>query len=757
MEANVNNQERKIEFTRLETTLEEIQKQLGLSEENCFVKQSELKETLLSYWEKCGSDEAQLVETANRQRALSSLSHSTPLKLRKMLNAPYFGRIDFSEEEDGFAPQVEQVYVGISTLMNEETGEFLIYDWRAPISGMFYDFGIGKASYQCSAGTINGSITLKRQYKIIDGCIQYMFNADLKIDDEVLQEILGKSVDDKMHTIVNSIQREQNQIIRDASNRALFVEGPAGSGKTSVALHRIAFLLYRDRDILDEKNVLILSPNHLFSDYISNVLPEMGEDNVLQKTFHDCVSKSINQLPLRLETRTSHLETVLSNGNSLEQTIRADNIRFKSSKNFEKIMQEYIEWIQTSLVDGYPDIEFRGQMIFNKEEWEYYYSGNLSSMPIIIRLEKIKKMIEIRMRPFVNAVRKEKEAEIIARAEEVDENVIKALARMAAREEFISFNEKIDKLTKFNPLSEYRRLFKGDWLFVKSALKTDFPSQWKAIQKQTLSYINNGILPYEDIPPFIYFQGVSQGFPVNRDIKHLIIDEAQDYTRMQFKILVILFPNSTWTVVGDPAQAVHPFLKTASFRDMSEIIKTEKSIAFRLTRSYRSTMQIQAFCQAILSYQAEVESVNRFGSLPTITQIEKMQYLAPTLIHTIEKILNEGWRSIAIICKNTYQSTKVFSDLKDHIDLNLVVDEDDEFHQGIVVIPSYLAKGLEFDAVLVINADAINYSREEERHILYTICTRTLHHLSLFYYGKLSPFISRMDEGLYQVIESYTI
>ena len=752
MEANMNDQEKQQESIRLAGTFEQIKKQLTVSEKACTVKESELKETLLNYWHNSGSDEAQLVETANRQRALSTISHSTPLILRKMLNSPYFGRIDFVEEEEGVEPQSEQIYVGISTLRDDETDEFLIYDWRAPISSMFYDCGLGKASYDCSVGTISGRITIKRQYKIVNGTMQYLFNADLKIDDEVLQEILGKSVDDKMHTIVNSIQREQNQIIRDGSHRALFVEGPAGSGKTSVALHRIAFLLYRDRDIINEKNVLILSPNHLFSDYISNVLPEMGEENVLQKTFHDCVTVSITQLPIRFETRTFHLESVLSNGSTPQHTLRADNIRFKSSGIFEQIMQEYIDWIRSNLVDDYPAIEFGGQIIFSKQEWKQYYLDNFSSMPVTIRLEKIKKIIEIRMRPFVHAVRKEKEAAIIDSDEEVDENDIKALARIAAREVFRPFYDKIDKLTNLIPLNEYRRLFTGDWLFARFSAKTAFPQKWQAIQKQTLSYLNSGILPYEDIPTFIYFQGILQGFPVNRDIKHLIIDEAQDYTTLQFKILVILFPNSTWTVVGDPAQSVHPFLSTASFNDMSEIIGSNKSIAFRLTRSYRSTKQIQAFCQALLSYTEEVESVNRSGSLPSVTRIEKMQDLIPTLVQTTQNILQKGWHSIAIICKNTYQSTKIFEGLKTYIDLTLVIDEDDAFHQGIVVIPSYLAKGLEFDAVLVINADAINYSHEEERHILYTICTRTLHHLSLFYYGKPSPFINGMDKELYQIL-----
>lgn len=756
----MNDQQRQEEALRLEVTLEEIKKQLVVSEKSCAQNEFELKETLLNYWDKCGSDEAQLVETANRQRALSTISHSTPLRLRKMLKSPYFGRIDFVEEEDedGHSYLEEQgeekIYVGISTLMNENDGinDFLVYDWRAPISSMFYDGGLGKSAYECAVGTIKGRITLKRQYKITNSTMQYMFDADLKIDDEVLQELLGKSVDDKMHTIVNSIQREQNQIIRNNSHRAMFVEGPAGSGKTSVALHRIAFLLYRDRKILNEKNVLILSPNNLFSDYISNVLPEMGEENVVQKTFHDCALKAIYQLPISLETRTDHLEKVLSNASGPEHTLRMENIRFKSSGNFELIMQEYLDWMQSNLVKDYPAIEFRGNLIFSKAEWQQYYLDNYSSMPVLVRLEKIKKLIEIRMRPFFHAIRKEKEAEIVASAEEVDEDAIKALARIAAREVFASFNEKVDKLTRLTPLSEYRRLFRGDWLFARSTHQEYFPKEWHGIKKQTLDQMNNGLLPYEDIPNFVYFQGVLQGFAVNREIKHLIIDEAQDYTSLQFKILVLLFPNSTWTVVGDPAQAVHPVLKTASFKEMSDIVAMEQSITFRLTRSYRSTKQIQAFCQALLSHPIEVEAVNRSGDLPSVTTLEKTPDLMKAITHTIEQIHEKGWQSVGIICKNTYQAKKLFADLKDQLAVNLVIDENDEFHRGIIIIPSYLAKGLEFDAVLVIHADSINYSRQAERNILYTICTRALHHLSLFYIGKPSPFLSEMDRQLYQLV-----
>jgi DNA helicase-2/ATP-dependent DNA helicase PcrA len=287
-------------------------------------------------------------------------------------------------------------------------------------------------------------------------------------------------------------------------------------------------------------------------------------------------------------------------------------------------------------------------------------------------------------------------------------------------------------------------------MFEQFLAKKTVPKEWQEIQKYTLLRIDDGMLPYEDVPPFLYFQGILQGYPIRRDIKHLVIDEAQDYTILQFKILTMIFPNTTWTVVGDSAQSIHPFLDTPSFKEMSEIIGIEKSHTFCLTRSYRSTKQIQSFCQAMLSEKIKVEPINRIGPLPTVIRIENVQNLVPALIDTIESILNEGWHSIGIICKNMSESIQIFSSIKEHVNLNLIIEEDDEFHRGIVVIPSYLAKGLEFDGVLVINADESNYSRDEERHILYTVCTRSLHRLSLFYIGVLSPFLQEIDKNLYQ-------
>ncbi|MDF2570380.1 MAG: helD 1 [Sporomusa sp.] len=741
----MNQQEQQFETVRLAETLRQVSEQIKVSEQNSENHRDTLQTTLREYWKSGGGnsiDEAQLIETMDRQRALSTHAHHTSRQLYKMLKSPYFGRIDFAEAEDS---QTEQIYIGIGSLSDKDTGKFLVYDWRAPVSGMFYDYGRGQASYRCPAGTITGIITLKRQYKIVNGQIEYMFDSDLKIDDEILQQLLSKSADDKMHTIVNSIQREQNQIIRDQDHRVLFVEGPAGSGKTSAALHRVAFLLYQDRARLTSQNVLILSPNHIFGDYISNVLPEIGEENVVQMTFQDYIALSTAEIPLQFEPRTTYLEHMLTSNPNQK---RIANITFKSSQIFCQALISYLAWFASDLVNDYPAVLVRGETIFRQDEWRYYYTVSFAMMPPALRLEKIKTIIQKRMSEVIQAIRKEKVHEITAAGAEVNEKVIRALARIQARDELRSITDQVEQLTTLDAVSEYKRLFKSDRLFNITGISV--PKEWETIQRQTRTYINQGVLPYEDIPPFLYFQGILQGFPAKADIKHVIIDEAQDYTVFQYKILAQLFPNCSWTIVGDPAQAVQPFLTTARFTEASNIMGIANTLLFSLTKSYRSTREIQAFCQALLPPAAcEVISVNRPGPLPAVVQMQQTQELAGALASTIQEMKSRGWRSIGIIAKTAAQAIAAYSTLDSSIKPSLVINEDDEFNRGVVVIPAYLAKGLEFDAVLVLNADDVNYIHDQDRHILYTICTRALHRLFLYYTDTPSPFISQISRELY--------
>jgi DNA helicase II / ATP-dependent DNA helicase PcrA len=750
----MNESDRVYEQDRLKTTIVQIEEQLTSSTNNRGESQAELRDTLGNYWDNMGrniADEAQLVEIIGRQRSIATLANHRHQQLKKMLNSPYFGRIDFTEDYAQSLQPTEQIYVGISTLTDPLTDEIFIYDWRTPVAGMFYDFERGEAWYDCPAGMVKGFITLKRQYKVVNGQMQYMFESDIKIDDEMLQELLGKSADDKMHTIVTSIQREQNKVIRNEGHRLLFVQGPAGSGKTSIALHRVAYLLYRERKVLTSKNVLILSPNYIFSDYISNVLPEIGEENVLQMTFQDYALRLKSDLNMEIESRTNQLEYLLSNPDGKGYHTRIANIRYKSSLEFETVIQKFLDFLQNRLILDYPAIKFGDQIIFSQEDWQHYYLKSLAFLPPTRRLAKIRELIQIRMRPLVHDLRQKKVAEITASAEEVNQKHIQALARISAKNELTDVNAEIERLTVINPLELYRKIFRNEDFYQRFAVGTSVPNQWPAIRKQTLFALNSGKLAYEDSLPFLYFRGVLDGFPIKPEIKHVVIDEAQDYTGLQYKILMHLFPNCSWTILGDPAQAIHPYIQTADFKTASRIINQDQAAIVHLTRSYRSTLEIQSFCQALLPAMEAIESVNRSGPLPRVIDVGNADTRWAVLAQEIQECQKEGWQSIAIICKTAQTCSTAYDVLARQLKLTHIKSEDDEFHRGIVVLPSYLAKGLEFDAVFVVDVGFSSYNREEERNILYTVCTRALHRLTLFYTGVLTPFIKTMNSKLYEM------
>ena len=749
----MNENERSTEFNHLERTIKLIQFQIKTNTGSTEVSQAELQEALTNYWEGNRTDfweEAQLIEMVDRQRNISSAVHERQLQLKRLVESPYFGRIDFIESQLETRQPAELIYIGIATFTDQHTGEILIYDWRSPVAGMFYDFERGSAYYECPIGEIQGTITLKRQYKINNGRIIYMFDSDLKIDDEFLQELLGRSADDKMRTIVNSIQREQNKVIRDESHQVLLVQGPAGSGKTSIALHRAAYLLYRERNSLTARNILIFSPNRFFSDYISNVLPEMGEENVLQTTFRDYISRIVSRFPLEIEDWNSQLEYLFTNPDDKNKIA---SISYKTSPEFSVILHNYLTYLTETVIKEYPDIVFRGTTIFTRENWQHLFFDDLAYLPVEGRLAQIRRFIEAKLQPLIHQLRREKETEITNRGEEVNEKTIKAMARLSAREELHAVYTQLDQLTTLDPFKLYRRLFEDHTLFQDLATEYKIPTEWPVICEQTLAQFEHGKIFYEDLLPLLYVTGILTGFPTKSQIRHLIIDEAQDYTILQYEIFKYLFPKASWTILGDPAQSIHPYLHRADFRTVASILGTDHSLIIELDRSYRSTKEIQSFSAALLPEAKPVNHINRSGPRPEVLEVEAATH--PTIIATkIHELYAEGWKSVAVICKTTQEAGQLFLALENLTEVVLITDEDTEFQRGSIIIPSYLAKGLEFDAVLVHDVSATIYNCEAERNVLYTICTRALHRLTLYYVQELSPFITSLNKELYLTKET---
>lgn len=668
-------------------------------------------------------------------------------RLEKIYSSPYFGRIDFCETGSN---QTEQIYVGTLSLAEEKTMDYLIYDWRAPICSLFYDSETGAVSYQCPAGLIEGIMPLKRQYRIINRQIEYMFDSSLKIDDEILQEILGKSTDDKMKTIVTTIQREQNKVIRDDIHMLLVVQGPAGSGKTSIALHRIAYLLYRHREAVTSKNMVIFSPNSIFNDYISDVLPELGEENVHQTTFREYMEKAIGSSYI-LESANDQMEYLLSRHDDPQYGIRLNSIKYKSSKDFIQVIKNYIKFLETGGT-GFEDIVYGSNTIISGKEIEELFHNDYSYLPLAKRLEKIKNRICFLLEPFEKERVKELEEELAGSGGYSRSSEAKIRSEYLVKEELRPLKESIEEKLLLNPFSLYCSLFSERNLFVQISAGTSIPDNLDEILVLTSERLDMHQIGYEDAAPLLLLKYMAGYTPGLSEIRHVVIDEAQDYTPVQYELFKQLFPQSSLTLLGDLNQSINPYMNVGIYQNVLDIMGSKNAAVITLNRSYRSTHEISMFSQAVLSEQESSEPVKRPGAKPCLVSVNNENVLPGLVVDDILKLREEGMNSIAVICKTAAESLSAYEQLKERVRLHLVTKDDTEFNKGITVIPSYLAKGLEFDAVIIYNAGENVYNREDERKLFYTACTRALHHLHIYYTGKLSPFLSKIDPGLYEYL-----
>lgn len=745
------------EIKQLEKVIDQIKRQL---EESMHAAENYKKETISTQkqmWEDvrlAPSDLSDLdglaqvwqfqVEIANQARKYKS-SHKMTDRLERMYSSPYFGRIDFVEDGES---KPEPVYIGLYTLV-DLSGEILVYDWRAPISSMFYDFEIGRSSYKCPAGIIDGEIILKRQYKIANACIDYMFNSSLKINDDILQQILSKSVDNKMKTIITSIQREQNIVIRDDTHNILIVQGAAGSGKTSIALHRVAYLLYKYRESVNAENIIIFSPNQVFNDYVSNILPELGEENMHQTTFIEYFNKIISP-NFKQEDMNDQIEYLLANRKQPQYAVRIESIKYKTSKSFIDVMKNYINYLENNRFT-FEDIYFADNMVISKEEISELFKKDYAHMPLYKRLEKIKQRILYLLEPYekvrVNQV-KEQIRESESLISEID---LKVMSTNKAYKEFKPLKDSIDTMVSLDLCQIYIDLFKDRKLFMEMC-QGELPQNFEEISNYTIEQLRSSYLMYEDMVPILFLKIVFDGTP-NNNIKHVIIDEAQDYTPLQFEVLKQTFRHSNMTVLGDLNQSINYYMNIGKYESIDHIFKDRGTIFVNLNKSYRSTSEITDFSRSLLTEKNNVECLNRHGEKPKIIQIEDKEDLVKQIAQDIKELDSNGFKSIAVICKSSQQSHNLYKSIKDYVNISLVTKDDTEYINGVIIIPSYLSKGLEFDAVIICCDEEENdYCYEDERRLLYTVCTRALHVLHLYYFQKPPALISSIGSVLYDCI-----
>ena len=604
-------------------------------------------------------------------------------KLLKLRRSPYFGRFDFVRGENGDA---EAIYVGVHNFRDETAGRTLVYDWRAPISSMFYDYEIGPASYQAPAGEVEGQLELKRQFRIRDGRMEFMLESGVNIVDDVLQQELSRASDEGMRNIVATIQRDQNAIIRNSEAHTLIIEGVAGSGKTSIALHRIAFLLYRFKDTLSSDNILIISPNHVFADYIGNVLPELGEEQVGEIGM-EALADELLESKYRFQTFFEQTSLLLEKDDPEMQA----RIAAKAAPDFIDKIDAYVEHLEEG---SFAAAEWRtGRRIvpdwFFAETWRRH-----RGKPTTERVAEVVGATEHQMRIHYD--------------HDIDVEERRAL-RAAVR-----------GMVRRTTLREaYKNLFA--WMGAPELFK---PA--------------GGKLEYADVFPLIYLKMRLESVDNPRkDVKHLLIDEMQDYTPVQYAVLGKLF-TCRKTVLGDATQSVNPY-SASSAEQIQNALRSSSRV--KLTRSYRSTWEIMQFALGIAP-NAELVPLERHGEPPTILVCRRPSEVQAHVAAAIADFEASSHQSLAIIAKTQKSVAKLHRQLTEVGTTARMLDANSlGFSTGVVVCTAHLAKGLEFDRVIVPDADAQTYRTDMDRNLLYVACTRAMHRLTLIATGEPSGLL----------------
>lgn len=615
--------------------------------------------------------------------------------LRRLVVSPYFGRIDFTYDDDP-EDMAENFYIGIRGFTPKGEIEQWIYDWRAPVSSMFYDCEEGPASYEAPQGTFEGIVRKKRQYKIEDGKFVFILDSSLKIDDEVLQEALSHSTDSKMKTIVSTIQKEQNKIIRNTADGILVVQGVAGSGKTSIALHRIAYILYAFRKEIKSNQVLVVSPNHIFSDYISNVLPELGETNIAEMKIDDLVHEELKNI-CKTEDKFVALENEILHPDEQKRNI----VHFKSSMDFFHRIQSFFE----SFIDNYlvfKDVSVGGTTIPAAFIKKIFCREYPTKMPYFRRFEDIVERF-------------------------FDEVPMDADKTVGKRDK----NAFVEELKK--------QCLKKSSIF---DIYSDFLTETSKEIGLDLSCGDKRKVHYEDAFPLVYFKFELAGYSAFNNIKHVVIDEMQDYSRIQFEILKHIFP-CKMTILGDINQVMIP--ANENVLDVLGDVFEDASI-IKINKTYRSTAEITRFASKIIGLD-DIVVFERHGENPSIEQAKSVTQEIQEMADAIKQQQSRGRKHVAVICKTEKEAKKVHAKLQEVYgeEIALFTTDSARFDGGIVVIPSYLAKGLEFDAVLIPDVNSDNYATDIDKQILYVSCTRALHELCLFYTKDRSSLLNFMD------------
>lgn len=629
------------------------------------------------------------------------------LLLEKMIKSPYFARIDFKfDDEDEF----EKIYIGRSSLRKNSYQEMYVYDWRSPIASIFYRFMTGEAFYDAPCGRVTGELNLKRQYEIKNGKLEYFFDSDVQIVDEFLRQLLSQNTTAKMKAIVETIQHEQDVVIRDMENDLLMVQGVAGSGKTSIALHRAAYLMYQGLQTkLSANNIMIISPNSIFEQYISNVLPELGEDNVISSVFEDILSALL--IGRKIQSRNDFLENLIVNSKYKE--ISRNSIEFKTSSFFREILDQFLIDIPRQWIE-FEDVYYEGKCVVSRQILKDKILGRTET-PLGIKLEQLEDYI---LEQIFGTGK--------GRGHKEEKNLIK---------------QEIQKFIKIDIVELYKILFSNEAYFYSLLQNSNLSQGIKSIWEYTRENLEADRLYYDDAIAIAYLYLKIYGTNKYKNIKQVVIDEAQDYYPLQYEIFNLVFSNAKFTILGDMKQTLAKKEDISFYEQIQKILNKKKSSLIMLDKSFRCTNEILNFSLKFIEKSSQIKSFNRNGDSPKVYIADNSEIFIDEIVKEINLCQEKGFQSICLICKTEKNSIYLFNKIKHKLDIQLIKNGSVSDLQGVFILPVYMSKGLEFDAVLICDADSQNYHDEDDKNLLYVACTRALHKLSLFCENEVSPLI----------------
>lgn len=729
-----------------------------------------------------------IVETAasirQQQQMLSERENSKTraehrfTTLTQQIDKPYFARIDFSESATD-SGEAETIYIGLSSF-SDDNNKFLVYDWRAPVASIYYDGGIGDVAYLTPDGSQRAHVTLKRQFQIEDGVIVTLFDTEEAIGDAMLMSALSGESSTKMKSIVTTIQKEQNKIIRNTAADLLFVQGAAGSGKTAAVLQRVAYLLYRYRGKLTSGQVVLFSPNQLFNDYIDNVLPELGEQNMVQMTFYQYASRrlpkmAVETLQARFEEDQTSSTIALAKGSlamfdavtAYAQHLNRKDLKLRSlmfrgeplisKTRIAEIYYQYNDNYKLSQrLDATRDTLMRSLSARigseMRKDWVELAIENLSKQEYdtLVGAGKVRvgddqendaasrtRQAQLGDGPKARDFASEKaERQFLSR--QIVTQALKPLARQIRRGSFLNINAQFVDLLR--QLPNYLDLAQFDLTL----------SEWQQHVETVIDNLKNKQLSLTDTTLYLYLYDLITGKTGERDIRFLFIDEIQDYTPFQLAFLKFSFPRAKFTVLGDLNQAI--FTKDNAnnlSRDFAKLFDSDRVERVNLTQTYRSTQQITDFTKYILKGGQNIEAFNRSGQKPRV----KLSPNEADMLHQLQQQLTEYSQqhdTTAIITK-TLADAQLLSEQLQDTSVTLIQSENQRLAQGTIIVPSYLAKGLEFDAVIIWHADNTRYGQDSERRLLYTVASRAMHSLTLLAEKQVSCLLDHVPEKLYEV------